>query len=34
MHLYEISKIYRDAVKFSRKLKPGIPLIGMNGIFR
>ncbi len=29
---FEIVAVYRGAVNESRKIKPGIPLIGMNGI--
>jgi ribosomal protein S18 acetylase RimI-like enzyme len=29
---FEIVTVYRGAVNESRKLKPGIPLVGMNGI--
>jgi len=29
---FEIVTIYRGAVNASRKIKPGIPLVGMNGI--
>jgi ribosomal protein S18 acetylase RimI-like enzyme len=29
---FELSKLYRGAINESRKLKPGIPLIGANNI--
>jgi ribosomal protein S18 acetylase RimI-like enzyme len=29
---FEIAAVYRGAVNESRKIKPGIPLVGMNGI--